>query len=59
MSIEREGWDGPITFCCDSCGELDETHCSDFPSALAKYKAHGGVARKVGDDWQHLCKDCK
>lgn len=56
--IERNGFDGPITFCCDECGELDDTRCSDFNSAFAKVKSHGWKARKVDDDWQHLCGDC-
>lgn len=56
--IERDGRDGPITFCCDNCGEVDETHSSDFRSALAKIKVHGWKARNVDGDWQHLCGDC-
>jgi Fe2+ or Zn2+ uptake regulation protein len=56
--IERDRFDGPTTFCCDECGEVDETRCTDFASALAKIKSHGWKARKVGEDWQHLCQDC-
>lgn len=59
MSLERDGWNGPITFCCDECGEVEETHCSDFTSAMKKAKSHGFVARKRGDDWLHFCGDCK
>lgn len=58
MSLERDGYNGPITFCCDECGEVEETRCSDFASAMLKVKSHGWRARKVGDDWQHFCKDC-
>ena len=61
MTIERERYDGPITFLCDGdrCHEFDETHCENFAGALAKAKAHGWVVRKVGDEWQHLCPDCQ
>ena len=58
MSLERDGYNGPITFCCDECGELEETRCAEFSGAMAKVKAHGWKARKVDDDWQHFCKDC-
>lgn len=58
MSIERERFNGPITFACDTCGETDETHCEDFDSALAKFKSHGGAARKSGDTWEHFCGEC-
>lgn len=58
MTIERDGYDGPITFCCDECGELDDTRCAEFSGAMAKVKSHGWKARKVGEDWQHYCKDC-
>lgn len=58
MALERDGYNGPITFCCDECGEIEETRCAEFSGALAKIKAHGWKARKDGDDWQHYCKDC-
>jgi len=59
MAIEREHFDGPITFCCDQCGELDTTHCENFSGALAKVKSHGWAVRKDGEDWRHVCGDCK
>ena len=59
MSLERDGYNGPITFCGDECGEVDETHCSEWSGALAKVKSHGWTARKRGDEWYHYCKDCK
>lgn len=59
MAIERERFDGPITFCCDSCGEIEETHCEQFSGALAKVKSRGWAVRKSGEDWSHYCKDCK
>lgn len=57
--IDRPHRDGPISFCCDSCGEVDDTHCENFSGALAKVKSHGWAIRKVDDDWVHLCSDCK
>lgn len=61
MTIDRERFDGPIVFHCDGkrCAEVDETHCSDFSSALSKVKSHGWTVRKVGDEWQHICRDCQ
>lgn len=61
MTIERERFDGMITFVCDAprCNEICETYCEDFGSALAKAKSRGWVARKEGRDWVHLCGDCK
>jgi len=59
VTIERERYEGPIAFCCDGCGEIDETRCSNFSGAMAKVKSHGWVARKDGDDWLHFCGDCK
>jgi Fe2+ or Zn2+ uptake regulation protein len=58
MSIERDGFDGPISFCCDNCGEVEETRCAEFSGALAKSQAHGWRAAKVGDEWEHTCPDC-
>jgi Fe2+ or Zn2+ uptake regulation protein len=58
MSLERDGYNGPITFCCDECGEVEQTRCTEFSGAMAKVRAHGWKARKVGEDWNHYCKDC-
>lgn len=59
MAFERAHYNGPIAFCCDECGEVDETHCEEFTGALAKVKSHGWAVRKDGDDWLHFCGDCK
>lgn len=59
MSIECTFYGAPITFSCDDCGEVEETRCTDFGGAMAKFKSHGWVARKKGDQWEHYCKDCK
>lgn len=56
--IDREGPNRHVTFCCDECGEVEETLCEDFHSALAKAKAHGWTVRRGGEDWQHFCRDC-
>ena len=59
MTIEREHFDGPITFVCDVCGEHDETNCQNFGGALAKFKSHGGKVVKGDDDeWEHHCREC-
>lgn len=59
MTIEREYFEGPITFVCDICGDKDETHATNFPGAYAKYKSHGGKAVKVKDEWEHHCSSCQ
>lgn len=59
MSIDRDGYNGPISFCCDDCGEVEETRCAEFSGALAKAKSHGWKAYKdKNDEWQHACPDC-
>ena len=59
MSIQRDQYNGPIAFLCDSpkCPEIDETHCSDFGTALAKLKSHGWTVVKERE-WRHYCRDC-
>jgi hypothetical protein len=47
VSLERDGYNGPITFCCDECGEIEETRCAEFSGAMAKVKAHGWRARSA------------
>lgn len=60
MTIQRDHYDGPITFVCDFCGDEDHTRCEDFGGALAKYKSHGGRAVKQSDGtWEHYCTGCK
>ncbi len=58
MTIQRDQYDGPITIVCDICGEEDVTRCENFGGALAKFKSHGGIVRKIGDDWEHYCREC-
>lgn len=60
MTIDRDGWQGPITIMCDGpgpCHEICETRCTDFTSALQKAKSRGWVVYKVGDEWRHNCPD--
>ena len=58
MGIDRDYFNGPITFCCDECGDLLETRASIFEGALAKAKSRGWTAYKSGNDWNHSCSDC-
>ena len=59
MTIERERYDGPISFLCDAtrCTEVCETHCEDFNGALAKMKSRGWRVSKKGDEWVHYCPE--
>lgn len=56
--IQRDHYNGPISFSCDGCPEATDTHCSDFTSALAKARSRGWKARKADGEWQHFCPDC-
>lgn len=58
MSFERNrfGFDGEITFSCDSCGEEEHTDTASFPDALAHIKSYGWIAKRDADgDWCHYC----
>jgi hypothetical protein len=63
VTIEQDGWNGPITIWCDAkgCSESTETHCEDFNGALAKAKSRGWRVKNVGSphapEWEHLCPD--
>jgi len=58
--IHRDGYDGPITFECDSCGGSIDTECEEFSDAMSMMKEEGWSVRKVGGDWVHLCSfDCQ
>lgn len=59
MSIQREFYDAPISFVCDECYEVAETQCQNFSGALAKVKSRGWAVRKDGEDWLHVCPDCR
>ena len=59
MSIDRDGWNGPIIFTCDVCDETFETGEEDFKSAHAMAKAKGWRTKKIGDEWiNYCCKEC-
>lgn len=61
MSIGRNRWgfDGEITFECDSCGEELHTDMVDFTSAKDMAKDNGWKNRKnTGDEWENLCPAC-
>lgn len=57
MTVERNG--GALTFCCDNCGEVNDTGERDWNAALEEVKGEGWTIRKRGDDWQHFCPDCQ
>jgi hypothetical protein len=59
MAIERDD-SGYIVLRCDGpkCHEFEETHCQNFSAAMAKAKSHGWINRKVGDEWENVCRDC-
>lgn len=56
--IDRPHHDGPISFQCDACPAVIETHCQEFSGAHAKMKAAGWRAQKDGDEWVHFCGGC-
>jgi Fe2+ or Zn2+ uptake regulation protein len=46
---------------CDVCGKiqyLDFDH-DEFQKAVDSAKSLGWKIRKVGDEWKHICPDCK
>lgn len=55
--IERDA--GIIHFVCDACPESLDTGCSDFAEANASRQRDGWAAEKVGQDWIHLCPNCR
>jgi len=56
MTIHRDGYNGPIDFECDECGEILETGDDDFKTALAMAKDDNGwIIRKIGEVWHHFC----
>ena len=50
---------GKIALSCDGCPETYEATATEFREALDEAKAEGWRAYKVGNDWEHLCPDCK
>lgn len=59
MTLERDGFKGPITLACDvrGCHETLETHCTDFAGAGRKWRSRGWMAHYNSEDesWFHLC----
>lgn len=60
-SQERNGF----AFECNACGEVIDPPTlgrgsapRDFQESWTEAKAKGWVARKSGNDWQHICPDC-
>jgi hypothetical protein len=62
MSVERDGYGGPVVFRCDGhrCHEFEETRCAEWSGAMAKIKAHGWRVRlNARGEWLHYCPDCE
>lgn len=55
--IQREG--GTIHFVCDACPEDLDTGCADFAEANERRFAIGWKTEKLGQEWLHLCPDCR
>jgi hypothetical protein len=55
--IERQGKQFWLT--CDACPEALETDATNFAEANAARKNAGWAARKVGEEWIHLCPACR
>ena len=54
MTIERNA--GIISFCCDVCGEVEDTESFDFTIALSHIRREGWFSIKdEAGDWVHLC----
>lgn len=57
--IDRPHYNGPISFQCDGCPEVLETHCEDFGGAAAKMKAAGWRPKlDAAGEWSHFCPEC-
>jgi len=57
--ISKNYADRTTIFECDECGDTFEADGLDFRDAYEEYKDHGGIARNVGDAWEHRCRDCR
>jgi hypothetical protein len=54
--IDRQG--GFVVFECDGCDDVLNTQESEFNVAFQEFRAERWIAKKVGEDWLHLCPDC-
>jgi len=60
MTIEREYYNGPISFLCDhasGCSDVCETEHKNFHDALVDMKAEKWRVYKSGDKWLHMCTE--
>jgi hypothetical protein len=48
-----------IVFECDGCPDVLETGEVEFPDAMAEFRRDGWKAEKIGDEWIHLCPNCR
>lgn len=56
--IDREG--GKLKFVCDECDDDFESEEGEtFYEAWNAAKDAGWQARKIGDDWVHICCVCE
>lgn len=56
--IRREK--GELIAECTECGtEFAGGVEDDFRAFIQSMKAAGWLVRKDGEDWEHLCEDCK
>jgi hypothetical protein len=53
--IHRDGYNGPITFECDTCQEELDTGDEDFTQALGLLREERWTIMKIGEDWFHFC----
>lgn len=49
---------GKPVFSCDECGDVFETHHTEFSEIWASAKLDGWTARKIGRDYIHKCGAC-
>lgn len=58
MSIERNGRAQQMV--CDNCSDTgEEFDRDDFALMIAREQRHGWTIRKVRDEWEHYCPNCK
>jgi hypothetical protein len=50
---------GTVVIGCDACDEVLDTEETDFAVAWPEARRVGWTARKMGNEWVHLCPGCK
>lgn len=63
MAILRSHYNGPISFSCDTCGEVLDTDIEDFRDANEYMKDNDWrsipPAGTESGKWEHRCGDCR